>query len=163
MTAAWITAAAGAILALVYQAWLNRPESALRSGLKTAPLALFALAALLAGAPWGLALGLGLGALGDYALSRRGDAMFQLGLGSFALAHVAYAIVFVGIEGRLPLLDLNAARWLGLAALVVMAHSTVVWLLPFARGMQRPVAAYVAIITLMGLSPSNGGRPVRRK
>lgn len=152
MTLSYAIAGLGAVLALVYQVWVGRPESATRSVLKTGAVTLFAVAALVAGAPWGLALGLALGALGDYALSRRGDAMFQLGLGCFALAHFAYAIVFVGVEGRLGLLDFTAWRWLGFAALVVMAQSTVFWLLPHARGMQRPVAAYVAIITLMGLA-----------
>lgn len=152
MRATFVLAGAAVLVALVYQAWVNRPESPLRSALKTLPVGLFSLAALVSGAPWLLALGLALGAVGDYALSRRGDAMFRLGLGSFALAHLAYAVVFVGVEGRIAFLDFGAARWLGLAGLVIMAQSTLIWLLPHTGALRRPVAAYVAIITAMGLA-----------
>jgi uncharacterized membrane protein YhhN len=152
MTGAMVVAGAGAVIALIYQAKVNADQSALRSGLKTAPVALFAVAALLGGGPWLLVLGLALGAVGDFALSRKGEAAFMAGLGSFALAHLAYAAVFVGIDGRLALFDLSAPRWLGLAALVIMAQSTVIWLLPHTGGLKRPVAAYVAIISAMGLA-----------
>lgn len=152
MTGAMMVAGAGAVIALIYQTKVNEGESALRSVLKTAPVALFAVAALLAGGAWLLALGLALGAVGDLALSRRGETAFMIGLGSFALAHLAYAVVFAGVEGRLALFDLSAARWLGLAALVIMAQSTMIWLLPHTGGLKRPVAAYVAIISAMGLA-----------
>lgn len=152
MDAAMMVAAAGAVIALVYQARVNDDVSALRSVLKTAPVALFSLAAMMSGAPWLLALGLALGAVGDFALSRKAEAAFMAGLGSFALAHLAYAVVFVGVEGRLAPFDLTALRWLGVAALVIMAQSTVLWLLPYTGGLKRPVAAYVAIISAMGLA-----------
>ena len=152
MTAAWMVAGAGAAIALVYQARVNDAASVLRSTMKTAPVALFALAAVLGGGSWLLVLGLALGALGDLALSRKGEAAFMAGLGSFALAHLAYAVLFVGVDLRLALFDLTATRWLGVAALVIMAQSTVIWLLPFASGLKRPVAAYVAIITVMGVA-----------
>jgi len=152
MTIAMAVAGVGAVIALIYQARVNDGPSALRSAMKTAPVALFALAALLAGAPWLLALGLALGAVGDFALSRRGEAAFMAGLASFALAHLAYAVVFVEVEGRLAPFDLTALRWLGVAALIIMAQSTMIWLLPHTGGLKRPVAAYVAIITAMGLA-----------
>lgn len=152
MTGAIWVAAAGAGLAVVYQAWVGAPQSALRSALKMLPVTLFALAALLAQAPWLLALGLALGALGDFALSRRGEAMFQLGLASFALAHLAYAVVFLGVEGALEPFALSPLRWIGVGALVLMALSTPIWLIPHTGGLSRPVAAYVAIITAMGLA-----------
>lgn len=150
--ASMLIAGIGAGIAVIYQTRVNGQTSATRSALKTAPVALFSIAAALAGAPWLLVLGLALGAAGDLALSRKGEAAFIAGLGSFALAHLAYAAVFVDVPGRLALFDLTALRWLGLAALVIMAQSTVFWLLPYAGGMKRPVAAYVAIITVMGLA-----------
>lgn len=156
MTIAMMVAGAGAVIALVYQARVNEAPGAMRSVLKTAPVALFALAAslaaVLADAPWLLALGLALGAVGDFALSREGEAAFMAGLGSFALAHLAYAAVFVGVDGRLAAFDLTALRWLGVAALVIMAQSTMIWLLPHTGALRRPVAVYVAIITAMGLA-----------
>lgn len=152
MKAAMLVAGAGAAIALIYQARVNDDVRTLRSVMKTAPVALFSLAALLSGAPWLLALGLALGAVGDFALSRKGEAAFMAGLGSFALAHLAYAVAFAGVEGRLAFFDLTALRWIGFAALVIMAQSTVFWLLPHTGGLKRPVAAYVAIITAMGVA-----------
>lgn len=152
MTVAYGAAVLGALIALVYQAWVTAPDSAPRSALKTAPVALFAVAAVLAGAPWALVLGLALGALGDLALSRKGEAAFLSGLGAFALAHLAYVAVFIGVEGRLAPFDFGAPRWLGLALLVIVAQSTLIWLLPHTGKLRRPVGAYVAIITAMGLA-----------
>lgn len=152
MDAAMMVAGAGALIALIYQARVNDDVSALRSALKTAPVALFSLAALLSGAPWLLVLGLALGAVGDFALSRKGEAAFMAGLGSFALAHLAYAAVFVGVDGRLAPFDLTALRWLGVAVLVIMAQSTLIWLLPHTGALKRPVGVYVAIISAMGLA-----------
>lgn len=145
-------AALGALIALVYQAWVTAPESAWRSALKTAPVALFAVAATLVEAPRALVLGLALGALGDLALSRKGEAAFLSGLGAFALAHLAYVAVFIGVEGRLAPFGFGAPRWLGLAALVILAQSTLIWLLPHTGRLRRPVGVYVAIITAMGLA-----------
>lgn len=152
MTAAMVVTGVGAAIALIYQVRVNDAESAIRSGLKTAPVALFALAAALAGGPWLLVLGLALGSLGDLALSRKGETAFMAGLGSFALSHLAYAVLFVGVEGRLAPFDLTALRWLGVAALVIMAQSTMIWLMPHTGSLKRPVAAYVAIISAMGLA-----------
>ena len=45
---------------------------------------------------WPMALGLALGALGDFALSRRGQAAFLAGMAAFALGHLAYAAAFWG-------------------------------------------------------------------
>ncbi|WP_071675113.1 lysoplasmalogenase family protein [Nioella nitratireducens] len=151
MTAAMIAAGLGACVAVVYQGFVPAPVGALRSGLKTVPVALFALAALLTGAPW-LALGLALGALGDFALSRAGERAFLIGLVSFAAAHLVYAWLFAAVPDALSPTALNAPRWLGVGALVAMALSTPIWLLPFTGALSRAVAAYVVIITAMGIA-----------
>ncbi len=151
MTGAMVVAGLGACVALIYQGRVLAPVGPLRSVLKTAPVALFAVAALMAGAPW-LALGLALGAIGDFALSREGDQAFLVGLASFAAAHLVYAAIFAWGVDRLPMFALSGPRWFGVAALVVMALSTPLWLLPFTGGMSRAVAAYVVIITAMGIA-----------
>ena len=59
--------------------------------MKTASVALLALAGWMLGAPAWIVAGLALGALGDFALARPGTAAFLAGMAAFALGHLAYA------------------------------------------------------------------------
>ena len=90
MTRAIILASAAAALAyqLLYVGTGQIPISG--SLIKTVPVALLALAAMLGGAPRAITLGLALGALGDFLLSRPGEATFLAGMGAFAAGHLAY-------------------------------------------------------------------------
>lgn len=106
---------------------------------KTLPVALLALAGALGGAPRWIVLGLVLGALGDFWLSRPGEAAFLAGMGAFAAGHLAYAAGF-GLR-RPPLWVL-----MGLAAL---AASTELWLAPHTGALLWPVRAYVLVICAM--------------
>lgn len=138
--------AISAIFALIYGAWLcNQPESALRTTIKTAAIGILALIAALGGGPMLLILALGLSSLGDFALSRQGERAFLIGLGSFALAHLFYILLFTGLAIGLPAI---------LPALVLVAYavSTEVWLAPYTGEMRGPVRLYVVLITGMGLA-----------
>ena len=75
MNPTWITWA-GLAIALLYLPMTGNAASLLRSVVKTIPLLCFSLAAYLAGGPAFLVTGLFLSALGDLALSRRGDGAF---------------------------------------------------------------------------------------
>lgn len=109
----------------------------------------FFLAALQAGAastPHGkvLLVALALSWIGDVLLIAKGSAAFLGGLGSFLLAHVAFAVSFA-LRGASPTF---AA---GLVA-ILMVPATIVWRwlgphLP--PSLKLPVAAYVAAITVM--------------
>jgi uncharacterized membrane protein YhhN len=95
---------------------------------------------------WGRALfvGLVLGALGDVFLIPRNKGTFLLGLVSFLLGHLAYAIAFA-MRG----LD-RTWTFLGALFLVIVAIPVVRWLWPHVEErMRMPVAAYVAVITTM--------------
>ena len=139
------TGIAGAA-ALAYGLWYcHRAPSALRSVIKTLPLGVMAGMAYAAGAPLVLAGGFALSALGDLALSRRGEAAFLTGLIGFAAAHLAYIWVFASMaQGAVPLVPA--------AILLIYAASSELWLAPHTGTLRWPVRGYVALITGMGLA-----------
>jgi uncharacterized membrane protein YhhN len=128
---------------------LRRESKRTEWALKPAAAATFLAAAWSSGAPgspygWVLFAGLCLAALGDVLLIPRGRLAFLAGLTSFLLGHVLYAVAF-WVRG----VDLT---WTigALVALLAAAAPILRWLLPHVRGeMRAPVAAYVAVITMM--------------
>ena len=106
------------------------------SAVKTMAVALLAVAGALARAPRLIVLGLALGALGDFWLSRPGEAAFLAGMGAFAAGHLAYALGF-------------GLRWPPLWVLIGLggvALSTEAWLAPHTGALLWPVRAYVGVI-----------------
>ncbi len=145
--ALWAGAAA---CALIYLPMAAQPPGFARSVLKTASVALLALAALLTGAPWLLAVALGLCALGDLFLSRDGEGAFMAGVGAFAAGHLVYAVLFLTrSEGDAGLLvQLPGAVILAVLAVLGLAMARV--LAPRAGALKGPVLAYIPIILGMG-------------
>ena len=137
---------AGGAFALIYGAVMAGAEANLtRSVVKTLSVVCLALAAHAAGAVGLLTAGLALGALGDWFLSRPGQAAFLGGMGAFGLGHLAYGVLFLSA----------GAAWPGFVAcglLALLALSTELWLQPGAGHLGWPVRAYVAIIALMCLA-----------
>ncbi|HGG05861.1 MAG TPA: lysoplasmalogenase [Aliiroseovarius sp.] len=142
---------AGLFTALAYLPMANRAPSRLRSLLKTVPLLAFALASWFAFAPPLLTAGLFLSALGDFALSRNGRAAFLYGLSAFALAHLTYILLFLGLSG-LALWDAFTLAPMLAIAMIAIAISTELWLAPYTGGLRWPVRIYVLLITGMGLA-----------
>jgi len=90
-------------------------------------------------------VGLCLSWVGDAALLGRSEKAFLLGLGSFLLAHLAFAVAFLttGPTATRPSL-LFGLVWLALVAQVAK------WLLPHVgTSMRLPVIAYVIVISVM--------------
>lgn len=143
--------AAALLAALAYLPVSAAGPSVRKTAVKTVPLTLFGLLALLAGAPLLLVAGLALSALGDLALSRAGERAFLAGLVGFALAHVAYVALFLLVPGHAGLSGL-AAHPVAAAALVALALSTELWLSPHTGDLRWPVRLYVLLITGMGLA-----------
>lgn len=141
----------GLAVAVTYFPMSDGHTSWPRSVVKTVPLLAFAAAAYGGGAPLWLVAGLLLSAVGDFALSRRGDLAFLSGLGAFALAHVAYLVVFLDLSGR-PIWDAFVLAPALAVFLVGVTLSTEFWLIPHTNGLRWPVRAYAVIITLMGLA-----------
>lgn len=127
----------------------GRDVSAQRSVLKTLAVAALAVAAMLSGAPWLLVAALGLGSLGDFFLSRDGEAAFLTGLISFAAAHVAVAGFFV-VYGDATWAGLMAVPPAVLVGLLIFAMAMAFVLLPRAGALRLPVACYIVIILAMG-------------
>ncbi len=146
--------AAGAIFAAIYGAaccW--RPSSWPRTAVKTASVAALVPASAVLGAPLAITLGLLLGAAGDFFLSRPGERAFLAGMAAFGAGHLAYAWVFWASGSTVAVIPV--------AALVLIALSTEVWLAPHTGALLWPVRAYVALIALMALAALALG-PVHR-
>jgi len=91
-----------------------------------------------------LYLGLCLSWWGDVLLIPKSQLTFLLGLGAFLLAHVAYTVAFV-FRGISVVATVGALVALALPLALVGR-----WLLPKVPvGMQRPVRAYMLVITAM--------------
>lgn len=150
MTAELALGAAAAACALIYLFLAAQPPGLLRSVLKTASVALLALAALPAGAPVLLAVALGLCALGDLFLSRDGEGVFTAGVGAFAAGHLAYAVLFLSRA------DSDPARLAEMPGLMIAAGLLVLGLVmarvlaPRAGALRGAVLAYIPIILGMG-------------
>lgn len=141
----------GIAIALIYLPMSNNTPSWARSLAKTAPLLVFALAAWLARAPDLLLLGFVLSALGDYALSRRGDGAFLYGLAAFAVAQVVYLALFLGLSGR-PIWSAFSVAPVLAVFLAGIALSTELWLVPHVHRLRWPVRVYVTAISGMGFA-----------
>jgi uncharacterized membrane protein YhhN len=123
-------------------------ESLPRSLVKTTTLlALLATALSLGQTPALILIGLGLGALGDLALSRRGEPAFLIGMAAFALGHLCYAAAFAQ-HAQSP----GWAHILALAALLTLLLSTELWLAPRTGKLRWPVRGYTLVIGLMAAS-----------
>ncbi|MFY0309686.1 lysoplasmalogenase [Leisingera sp. D0M16] len=142
-------AGAGAC-ALIYLIMAAQPPGLLRSVLKTASVALLALAAVLAGAPWLLAAALGLCALGDLCLSREGEGAFMAGVGAFAAGHLAYAVLFLTRAASDPARLLQMPPAVIAAGLLVLGLVMARILAPRAGALKGAVLAYIPIILGMG-------------
>ena len=138
----------GLIAALIYAAFFcHRGPSWAKTLVKAIPMPAFAFAAAVSfGQPMVIGALL-LSAVGDIALSRDGDRPFLIGLISFALAHLAYIAHFLMISGGWA----GGPIW-AVAAIIVFAASTELWLAPHTGDMRWPVRIYVLLISGMGLT-----------
>ena len=135
---------ASCLTSLAYGAWFTfRPEGWVRSIVKTVPVGCLAVIAWGAGGPLALTVALGLGALGDFWLSRPGERAFLAGLGSFAAAHVALVVLLWPAGGI-------AVTWTS-ALPVLLAGGMAALILPRAGRLAVPVAVYIALIAVMGV------------
>jgi len=154
MTTALLVAA---LLSLVYGLrFCAAPVSLARSMVKTGSVVALALAAWLGSGPLLLIVALLLCALGDWLLSRDGEAVFMAGVGAFAAGHIAYVALFL-TRPETGALTLTTPLSLGLVALgVIMA----VLLWSRAGALNGPVTGYIPIILSMGIAaqslPSTG-------
>lgn len=141
--------AIAALAALIYQiAIAPRPEGRqdwAGSAVKTTATAALAAHGFASDAPALISLGLACGALGDFALSRPGKAMFLAGMAAFAAGHLAYVGAFWGWRGP----DASLMQITALAGLAGLILSTELWLAPRAGDLRAPVRGYAILIGVM--------------
>lgn len=142
-------------------------EGWLRSLVKTttlAPLALFWVVSGSQGqsAVWPMALGLALGVIGDFFLSRPGQKAFLAGMAAFGLGHLAYSGGMAVRSAELGFVPLGPSDVLMICAVLALVLSTEFWLRPRTGALLWPVRVYVALIALMALAaillPDHPGR-----
>lgn len=138
--------------ACVYFFLLDAPVSLRRSVVKTVPVLLLAVLALMQGGPLLLVGALALSALGDAFLSRHGDKAFLGGLASFLAAHVLYVVLFAHAGGGLDVFLSSPRLLIGIAiAIFAVVMLAVLW--PRVEpGLRLPIAVYVMAILAMGLA-----------
>lgn len=138
------------LAALAYLPMAPQRPNLLRSFTKT--LAVAALAVGAAGGPAWLVVALGACALGDWLLSRDGDAAFMAGVAAFAVGHLAYIVLFL----THPLADTSLLALPGrtalAAGLIVLGVVVAVVLFRKAGDLRVPVLGYVPVIIGMGLA-----------
>lgn len=138
------------LAALAYLPMTPQRPNLLRSFTKTFSVA--ALAAGAVGGPAWLVVALGACALGDWLLSRAGDAAFMAGIAAFAAGHLAYIALFL----TYPLADTSLLALPGRAALAagLIGLGAVVAVVLFRKAgdLRGPVSVYVPVIIAMGLA-----------
>lgn len=140
-----ILLSSAAFLAVIYGV-LFSPAGASwpKTVVKTVSVVLLAITAWIAGGPLALTLGLLLGAVGDFWLSRGGEKAFFIGLVSFALGHIAYVILLLQF-GAVA----EVSVWTVL--MLVFAAGMARYLWPYAGALRIPVLGYIVIIAVMGV------------
>lgn len=154
--------------------WAVRDQVSLSGAvIKTASTGLLAVEALSspAGSFQLIGLGLAFGALGDFALTRRSQTAFLLGMAAFAAGHLAYVAAFwlraQCIAESMPPATPSGPILAALIGLALLLLSTEIWLAPRTGPLRWPVRGYVGVIGLMGLAalllpphPENAGAAV---
>lgn len=128
-----------------YFVLLRGPMSLARTVAKTGAVGALAVMALALGGPVLLVLALALSAAGDAFLAHEGDAAFLGGLGSFLVAHILYAVVFIS-SGP----GFSATALPGLLGVAGFALVIGFLMVRKAGPLALPVAAYVLAIAGMG-------------
>lgn len=133
--------------------WARGNEVSLTGALvKTASTGLLALAGALVLGPGYAALGLALGAAGDFFLARRSEKAFLAGMAAFAMGHLVYAGGLAARGAEIAPLQLSTTQIVAGLVLIGFSLSTELWLAPRTGALRWPVRGYVLVIGLMGLA-----------
>jgi uncharacterized membrane protein YhhN len=149
----WALAAFGAAAAGAYGGYyLRRPPSLLRALVKTAFMAAFAAALMIAGGPFPLLLAAALSALGDFFLAFDKKWILPFGILSFLLAQLLYVLMFTAVwffsGDNSPLLP----RYIAMGAVIATSIAFLIWMAPKLGWMALGVVPYAVAITGMGVA-----------
>ena len=152
MTLEYTLLVAATLCAVGFLWQCRQAPSAMRSAIKTASVALLALAAHQAGAPVLLIAALLACAAGDYCLSRDGDRAFMAGIAAFAVGHLAYITLFLGQADSSWARLVEPPRLATLVALICLGLVMARLLAPRAGPLKGPVLCYIPVILGMGVA-----------
>ncbi len=134
--------------ALLYGGWLCLHAVSLpRTLVKTASIALLALAACLLGGPWLLVLALALSAIGDAFLAGSPQKWLAPGMAAFLAAHAAYIALFTHFE----LAPIGIITGPVAGVLLASTGMLITYLWRDLGAMRVPVILYALIIGIMGI------------
>jgi len=123
------------------------PSSLERTLVKVAAVGALAVMAFLSDAPWLLAAGLLLCAVGDAFLAGNPQRWLPLGLAAFLVGHIL--LIFLFQEGRDPALEMTHLQIAGSVAVGVAAVAMLAWLWRALGPMRPAVILYVIAIAVM--------------
>ena len=146
----WVLTVLGAVAAVVYGIrYLHAAPSLSRAVIKTAFLASWTAAFLVAGAHPLLLIALGASALGDFLLAFDKKWILPLGILSFLLAQLAYFVIFfftwIFSGDNAPLWP----RYLAMCLVIATSLGFLVWMAPKLGWLALGVVPYAAAITGM--------------
>jgi uncharacterized membrane protein YhhN len=149
MTIPFTLVVIAAVIALAYGVTLMRAKKTIgRAAVKTLPVALLAIAALMAGTSPLFVAALAFCAAGDWFLAFDGERNFLFGLGSFLAGHLLYTAFF--LTGVDPSVFLQSEILMVIAFLTAIGVMVNIRLWPHAGDMRIPVIVYsIAIMTMV--------------
>lgn len=151
--ASWAWTGVGLAAALAYGTYyLKRPHSWPRAVVKTAFMAAFAGALMIAGAPTPLILAVIASAFGDFFLAFDKKWLLPFGILAFLVAQLLYVLIFGAVwffsGDNAPL----APRYIAMGAVIATAIGFLIWMAPKLGWMALAVVPYAIAITLMGVA-----------
>ena len=117
---------------------------------------LWVITPMLGGEIWPIALGLTLGAVGDWFLARPGEKAFLAGMAAFGAGHSSYIGGFYLLgwfywsDWQREPADISSVTILLLVALALIVLSTEYWLIPRTNSLRWPVRVYVLLVGMTG-------------
>jgi uncharacterized membrane protein YhhN len=137
---------AALLLAVIYLiSFAGAAPSWRKTAIKTGAIACLVPLALMFHMPGWIVMGLALGAVGDFALSRPGQGAFLAGMIAFAAGHLAYLVAFVALGATWP-------SWPAIAVMVALAAAVEIWVVPHTGSLRWPVRGYILVIVAMAIA-----------
>ena len=134
------------LLAVIYLiSFAGAAPSWRKSAIKTGAIACLVPLALIFHMPGWIVIGLALGAVGDFALSRPGQGAFLAGMMAFAAGHLAYLVAFIDLGAQWP-------DWRAIVTMLVLAGAIEIWVVPHTGSLRWPVRGYILVIVAMALA-----------
>ncbi len=154
-----LTLSAAFLSVIYFLFYCYKPSSLPKIIIKTASTALLSIATFIFGVPL-LGSALAASSAGDTFLAVDSEKTFMAGVGSFAVAHILYIILFLQHpQSDWNLLTIGFSLYAAITILcLITAMAIILW--PRAGDLRIPVMIYIPIIAAMGLSALTINNPM---